>query len=208
MTTSLAERFDNTTSRTHRTLGRSDAVRARRETIACKSGESYRPRWSTRSRGALLRRGVGWTAAKESNLYKERYQKSAMGWGVFIVIIQFVQFISYLLLLLLLLLLSFILINFSLSFFILFYGTTMSTALGAAIYLSIYICSDISHNTSEVLLEVFDHVNKSQRFLGLGIVGVEELLVNPSQRQIIPLQARPYEEDDITGTLTVEVIVL
>jgi len=55
-------------------------------------------------------------------------------------------------------------------------------------------------------LEVFDNVNKSHRFLGLGIVGVEELLANPSQRQIIPLQARPYEEDDITGTLTVEVI--
>ncbi|XP_014484805.1 PREDICTED: uncharacterized protein LOC106749653 isoform X2 [Dinoponera quadriceps] len=67
---------------------------------------------------------------------------------------------------------------------------------------------DISHNTTEVLLEVFDHVNKSQRFLGLGIVGVEELLANPSQRQIIPLQARPYEEDDITGTLTVEFLFI
>lgn len=67
------------------------------------------------------------------------------------------------------------------------------------------IFSDVSRNTTEVLLEVFDHVNRSQRFLGLGIVGVEELLANPSQRQIIPLQGRPYEEDDITGTLTVEV---
>ncbi|XP_011689259.1 PREDICTED: uncharacterized protein LOC105450868 isoform X2 [Wasmannia auropunctata] len=67
---------------------------------------------------------------------------------------------------------------------------------------------DISHNTSEVLLEVFDHVHKSQRFLGLGIVGVEELLMNPSQRQIIPLQARPYEDDDITGTLTVEFLFI
>ncbi|EGI62210.1 PREDICTED: uncharacterized protein LOC105149284 isoform X3 [Acromyrmex echinatior] len=67
---------------------------------------------------------------------------------------------------------------------------------------------DISHNTSEVLLEVFDHVNKSQRFLGLGIVGVEELVINPSQRQIIPLQARPYEQDDITGTLTVEFLFI
>ncbi|KAL6442081.1 hypothetical protein ACFW04_002418 [Cataglyphis niger] len=67
---------------------------------------------------------------------------------------------------------------------------------------------DINHNTTEVLLEIFDHVNKSQRFLGLGIVGVEELLANPSQRQIIPLQARPYEEDDITGTLTVEFLFI
>ena len=54
-------------------------------------------------------------------------------------------------------------------------------------------------------MELFDHVNKSNRFLGLGIVGVEELLANPSQRQIIPLQGKPYEEDEITGTLTVEV---
>ncbi|XP_020294628.1 uncharacterized protein LOC109860147 [Pseudomyrmex gracilis] len=67
---------------------------------------------------------------------------------------------------------------------------------------------DVNHNTTEVLLEVFDHVNKNQRFLGLGIVGVEELLANPSQRQIIPLQARPYEEDDITGTLTVEFLFI
>ncbi|XP_012278125.1 uncharacterized protein LOC105698441 isoform X4 [Orussus abietinus] len=67
---------------------------------------------------------------------------------------------------------------------------------------------DVSRNTSEVLLEVFDHVNRSQRFLGLGIVGVEELLMNPSQRQIIPLQARPYEQDEVTGTLTVEFLFI
>ncbi|XP_043676709.1 uncharacterized protein LOC122633169 isoform X9 [Vespula pensylvanica] len=67
---------------------------------------------------------------------------------------------------------------------------------------------DVSHNTTEVLLEVYDHVNKSQKFLGLGIVGVEELLANPSQRQIIPLQGRPYEEDDVTGTLTVEFLFI
>ena len=69
----------------------------------------------------------------------------------------------------------------------------------------LWIFSDISQNTTEVLLEVYDRINKSDKFLGLGIVGVEELLANPSQRQIIPLQARPYEEDEVTGTLTVEV---
>ncbi|XP_066594986.1 uncharacterized protein [Prorops nasuta] len=67
---------------------------------------------------------------------------------------------------------------------------------------------DVNHNTSEVLLEVYDHVNRSHKFLGLGIVGVEELLANPSQRQIIPLQARPYEEEEITGTLTVEFLFI
>jgi hypothetical protein len=35
---------------------------------------------------------------------------------------------------------------------------------------------------------------------------MEELLMNPSQRQIIPLQSRPYENDSVSGTLTVEVI--
>jgi len=29
--------------------------------------------------------------------------------------------------------------------------------------------------------------------------------MNPSQRQIIPLQSRPYENDPVSGTLTVEV---
>lgn len=77
--------------------------------------------------------------------------------------------------------------------------------LPARISRSFIICSDVNRNTSEVLLEVYDRVNKSQRFLGLGIVGIDELLANPSQRQIIPLQNRPYEEEDITGTLTVEV---
>ncbi|KZC11822.1 C2 domain-containing protein 2 [Dufourea novaeangliae] len=67
---------------------------------------------------------------------------------------------------------------------------------------------DVTRNTTEVLLEVYDRVNKTQRFLGLGIVGVDELLANPSQRQIIPLQGRPYEEDDITGTLTVEFLFI
>ncbi|XP_050490515.1 uncharacterized protein LOC126873549 isoform X2 [Bombus huntii] len=67
---------------------------------------------------------------------------------------------------------------------------------------------DVNRNTSEVLLEVYDRVNKSQRFLGLGIVGIDELLANPSQRQIIPLQNRPYEEEDITGTLTVEFLFI
>ncbi|XP_044017304.1 uncharacterized protein LOC122858454 isoform X4 [Aphidius gifuensis] len=67
---------------------------------------------------------------------------------------------------------------------------------------------DVTHNTSEVLIEIYDNANKNQRFLGLGIVGVEELLANPSQRQIIPLQARPYEADEVTGTLTVEFLFI
>ena len=47
--------------------------------------------------------------------------------------------------------------------------------------------------------------SRDTNFLGLGIVGIEELLVNPSQRQIIPLLSRPYEQDPVSGSLTVEV---
>lgn len=63
----------------------------------------------------------------------------------------------------------------------------------------------MSPNTAEILFEIFDHSSAPYKFLGLGIVGVEELLISPSQRQIISLQSRPYESDPVTGTLTVEV---
>jgi hypothetical protein len=69
-------------------------------------------------------------------------------------------------------------------------------------------CSDLSPNTAELLFEIYDRANKANRFLGLGIVGVEELLINPSQRQVISLQSRPYEADEVSGTLTVEVSTL
>ncbi|CAB3363244.1 Hypothetical predicted protein [Cloeon dipterum] len=61
---------------------------------------------------------------------------------------------------------------------------------------------ELSPHTMELLFEIFDRTNR--RFLGLGIVGVEELLANPSQRQVIVLQPRPYEPDQVSGTLTVE----
>ncbi|XP_019770753.2 uncharacterized protein LOC109544832 isoform X2 [Dendroctonus ponderosae] len=63
---------------------------------------------------------------------------------------------------------------------------------------------DLSPHTAELLFEIYDCAAKPHKFLGLGIVGVEELLINPSQRQIITLQSRPYESDTVTGTLTVE----
>jgi len=55
----------------------------------------------------------------------------------------------------------------------------------------------------ELLFEIYNRTD--HRFLGLGIVGVEELLATPSQRQVIALQSRPYESDQVSGTLTVEV---
>lgn len=68
---------------------------------------------------------------------------------------------------------------------------------------------DISPHTAEILFEVFDRAPRGEnKFLGLGIVGVEELLINPSQRQTISLQSRPYQEDVVSGTITVEFLFI
>ncbi|XP_039278859.1 uncharacterized protein LOC111044175 [Nilaparvata lugens] len=70
---------------------------------------------------------------------------------------------------------------------------------------------DVTNSTAEILLEVYDKspVGKGEnKFLGLGIVGMDELVVNPSQRQTISLQSRPYFQDDVTGTLTVEFLLI
>uniref|UniRef100_A0A8D9EYW3 C2 domain-containing protein 2 n=2 Tax=Cacopsylla melanoneura TaxID=428564 RepID=A0A8D9EYW3_9HEMI len=70
---------------------------------------------------------------------------------------------------------------------------------------------DVTSSTLEVLFEVYDRVGsgaEGRKFLGLAIVSVEELLLNPSQRQVIALQARPYEQDPVSGTITVEFLFI
>ncbi|XP_034244281.1 uncharacterized protein LOC117646972 isoform X4 [Thrips palmi] len=74
---------------------------------------------------------------------------------------------------------------------------------------------DVSPNTAELLFEVYDRgglpqnsASRTGTFMGLGIVGVEELLINPSQRQVISLQSRPYEGDPVSGTLTAEFLFI
>lgn len=68
--------------------------------------------------------------------------------------------------------------------------------------------SDVTGHTNEVLFEVYDRAQGQNKFLGLAIVGMEELLINPSQRQVISLQSRPYQQDNVSGMLTLEVCVL
>lgn len=75
---------------------------------------------------------------------------------------------------------------------------------------------DLSPQTAELLFEVYDRTgppspgggSAQHRFLGLGLVGIDELLAAPSQRQQIALQTRPMEEHDISGTLTVEFLFI
>ncbi|XP_075987899.1 uncharacterized protein LOC142984291 isoform X5 [Anticarsia gemmatalis] len=75
---------------------------------------------------------------------------------------------------------------------------------------------DLSPQTAELLFEVYDRTGppspgggaSQHRFLGLGLVGIDELLAAPSQRQQIALQTRPMEEHDVSGTLTVEFLFI
>lgn len=47
------------------------------------------------------------------------------------------------------------------------------------------------------------------KFLGLGLVGIDELIVGPSSSQILTLQPRPYETDsNVQGAITVEFVFI
>ncbi|CAB0005352.1 unnamed protein product [Nesidiocoris tenuis] len=63
---------------------------------------------------------------------------------------------------------------------------------------------DLNNMTSEILLEVYDKRGVETRFLGLGIVSMDELNTTPSQRQTISLQSTPGGEEVVSGSLTVE----
>lgn len=70
---------------------------------------------------------------------------------------------------------------------------------------------DLSHASSEILFEVYDrplNPNEYPKFLGLGLVGIDELAVGPSSSQVIGLQPRPYETDPVSGAITVEFVFI
>lgn len=72
--------------------------------------------------------------------------------------------------------------------------------------------SDLSNDSAEILFEVYDRAPAGSdlppKFLGLGLVGIDELPVGPSTSQILALQPRPYESDDIQGAITVEFVFI
>ncbi|XP_050080194.1 uncharacterized protein LOC126567892 [Anopheles maculipalpis] len=69
---------------------------------------------------------------------------------------------------------------------------------------------DLSNHSTELLFEVYDTVAVAggQKFLGLGLVGIDELANGPATTQILELQPRPYETETITGSLTVEFVFI
>uniref|UniRef100_A0A1Q3FNG8 Protein kinase c conserved region 2 n=1 Tax=Culex tarsalis TaxID=7177 RepID=A0A1Q3FNG8_CULTA len=69
---------------------------------------------------------------------------------------------------------------------------------------------DLSNSSTELLFEVYDSVAVGgfQKFLGLGLVGIDELSNGPASTQVLELQPRPYETENISGTLTVEFVFI
>ncbi|XP_031640372.1 uncharacterized protein LOC116352154 isoform X2 [Contarinia nasturtii] len=71
---------------------------------------------------------------------------------------------------------------------------------------------ELSPQSAEILFEVYDRnptgSDEPSKFLGLGLVGVDELAVGPSSSQILALQPRPYENDDVQGAITVEFVFI
>lgn len=76
----------------------------------------------------------------------------------------------------------------------------------------LHLTSELSPQSSEILFEVYDRnlsgTDASARFLGLGLVGIDELSVGPTSSQILSLQPRPYETDDVQGAITVEFVFI
>ena len=69
----------------------------------------------------------------------------------------------------------------------------------------------MSSQSAEILFEVYDRplaANASPKFLGLGLVGIDELAVGPASSQILSLQPRPYETEKVTGAITVEFVFI
>lgn len=72
-----------------------------------------------------------------------------------------------------------------------------------------FIPSELSSSSAELLFEVYDRAvtlaDGQHKFLGLGLVGIDELAVGPASSQILALQPRPYETEKVSGAIYIEV---
>lgn len=72
-------------------------------------------------------------------------------------------------------------------------------------------CSELSPQSAEILFEVYDHpviASDPPKFLGLGLVGIDELAVGPASTQLLQLQPRPYETQPVSGAITVDFVFI
>lgn len=71
--------------------------------------------------------------------------------------------------------------------------------------------SELSPQSAEILFEVYDRpviASNPPKFLGLGLVGIDELAVGPASTQLLPLQPRPYETQPVAGSITVDFVFI
>lgn len=71
--------------------------------------------------------------------------------------------------------------------------------------------SDLSQQSAEILFEVYDRpadATGAPKFLGLGLVGIDELAVGPASTQVLALQPRPYETQQVHGSITVDFVFI
>ncbi|XP_011184501.2 uncharacterized protein LOC105213405 isoform X8 [Zeugodacus cucurbitae] len=82
---------------------------------------------------------------------------------------------------------------------------------GATPYWDEHFLFELSPQSAEILFEVYDRPDKgveAPRFLGLGLVGIDELAVGPASTQVLTLQPRPYETSPVSGTITVDFVFI
>ncbi|XP_041565988.1 uncharacterized protein LOC108137053 isoform X13 [Drosophila elegans] len=70
---------------------------------------------------------------------------------------------------------------------------------------------ELSPQSAEILFEVYDHpviASDPPKFLGLGLVGIDELAAGPASTQLLQLQPRPYETQPVSGSITVDFVFI
>jgi hypothetical protein len=70
---------------------------------------------------------------------------------------------------------------------------------------------DLTPSSAEILFEIYDRPSVAgdpPHFLGLGLVGIDELSVGPASSQILSLQPRPYDTQKVNGAITVEFVFI
>ncbi|XP_067627058.1 uncharacterized protein [Eurosta solidaginis] len=82
---------------------------------------------------------------------------------------------------------------------------------GATPYWDEHFLFELSPQSAEILFEVYDRPANAAdpaKFLGLGLVGIDELAVGPASTQVLTLQPRPYETHPVNGAITVDFVFI
>ncbi|XP_076330287.1 uncharacterized protein LOC143236001 isoform X2 [Tachypleus tridentatus] len=68
---------------------------------------------------------------------------------------------------------------------------------------------NLNETSAEIVFEIYEFGNDGEeQLLSLGMIGVKEIINSPSQRLVIPLQSQPTRSDFVTGSITVEFLIM